>query len=291
MKNFLKSLIIFLSLIIGINSFAKDKPTVHILNFHQQKHSKYLILPSHKYRRWKDGVINWWYNPSHQYYDTYEAINHIKKAMQKWQNICNIKFIYRGITYSNIINGGLVVEWLPRAYLKDAAAVGVTYPSGKYIRAGIIGINYDDFYYQDYNLLEFEGIITHEVGHIIGLAHSNVSSSIMYANPYHDPIYMLSLKQDDIEGAQALYPYSSNSSNASSTQNNKNADYYLEKFYEKYKNFFGQKKGNIYSCGRNGSFRCQNFYNGKRIAVNKKTHNIYYFSGKWKYFGDGDKYW
>jgi len=293
MKTSLRFLLAILTLLTALNSFAKDKPAVYVLNFNQQKHSKYLILPSHKNRRWKNSTVYWWYNPSHQYYDTDVAVSRIKKAMQKWQNVCNIKFIYRGITYKRRISNALLVEWLPGSYLKDAAAVGITYPSGKYIKSGILGLNYDDFYYKDYNALEFEGILTHEIGHIIGLAHSNVPSSIMYASPYHDPIYMLTLKKDDIKGAQALYPYTSSqtSSQTSSKPKTKDADYFLEKFYQKYKNFFGKKKGGIYNCGRNGSFRCQNFYNGRKIAVHKQNHHIYYFNHKWKYFGDGDRYW
>ena len=274
------------------NHKINEKKNVYILNFHKQKHTKYIILSTYKYARWKNNTIYWWYNPSKEHYDTSTSINTIKKAMNKWQRVCNVRFVYRGITYASRIDGGVVVGWASKSYLKDAAAVAMSVPSGKYIKYGVIAINYDEFNAMNYNLAEFEGILTHEVGHIIGLAHSNVPSSIMYASPYHDPIYMLTLKQDDIKGAKALYPTkSSSNSSQNSSSTKKNADYFLNKFYQRYRNYFGRKRGGIYTCGRDGSFRCQRFNTGKMIAVHKKSHNIYYYNRKWYYFGDGDKYW
>jgi len=281
------SILIFLA--IFLTGALSKEANIYVLNFHQTKHTKYIILPTHKNARWKNATVYWWYNPSHQYYDTNEAVNTIKRAMNKWQRVCGIRFVYRGITYSSRINGGVVVGWASRRYLQDAAAVAMSVPYGKYIQYGVIAINYDEFYQANYNLAEFEGIITHEVGHIIGLDHSNVPSSIMYAKPYHDPLYMLSLKQDDIRGALALYP--KHTQNTTNTLTKKDADYFLEKFYQRYKKYFGKKVGKAFDCGRRGEFRCQIFQNNKAAAVNKKSHNIYYYNRKWYYFGDGDRYW
>ena len=290
MKKLLGLILTLLALSTG--AFAK-KANIHILNFHSLKHTKYLILPTHKNARWKNSTVYWWYNPSKEHYDTNAAVNTLKRAMRKWENVCSIKFIYRGITYSSQIDGGVVVGWTSRRYLKDAAAVSISVPYGKYIRYGQILINYDEFNDVNYNLAEFEGIMVHEVGHIIGLDHSNVPSSVMYANPYHEPLYMLTLKQDDIRGARALYPLHSQNHQTTNTNSitQKNADYFLDKFYQRYRNYFGKKRGGHFDCGRGGSFRCQIFNTGKAIAVHKRSHNIYFYNRKWYYFGDGDRYW
>ena len=44
----------------------------------------------------------------------------------------------------------------------------------------------------------------HEIGHAIGLAHSNVWNSVMAAY-YNHNIKVTKLTEDDVKGAQALY--------------------------------------------------------------------------------------
>lgn len=48
-----------------------------------------------------------------------------------------------------------------------------------------------------------DSVVTHEVGHVIGLAHSNVSSALMYPSVSYCNDKMLS--SDDISGRNALY--------------------------------------------------------------------------------------
>jgi hypothetical protein len=50
-----------------------------------------------------------------------------------------------------------------------------------------------------------QGLITHEVGHLLGIAHSDVNESIMFANPYHNYDYQRVLRQDDIDVARLIY--------------------------------------------------------------------------------------
>jgi hypothetical protein len=63
-----------------------------------------------------------------------------------------------------------------------------------------------DSYPDGSELVDLQSTITHEIGHTIGLAHSDVTQSTMSA--YDDPgsTDKRTLEQDDIDGACALYP-------------------------------------------------------------------------------------
>lgn len=52
--------------------------------------------------------------------------------------------------------------------------------------------------------IDLESVVTHEIGHVLGLAHSRVKDSVMY--PSISPrIKKVDLREDDVRGVQALY--------------------------------------------------------------------------------------
>jgi hypothetical protein len=53
---------------------------------------------------------------------------------------------------------------------------------------------------------DFESIVTHEMGHFLGLAHSGDSSATMYARYRPGSTSMRSLTADDVAGLCAIYP-------------------------------------------------------------------------------------
>ncbi|KAJ8436331.1 hypothetical protein Cgig2_005255 [Carnegiea gigantea] len=52
--------------------------------------------------------------------------------------------------------------------------------------------------------VDLESVVTHEIGHVLGLAHSTVKDSIMYPN-LSPRTKKVNLRIDDVEGIQALY--------------------------------------------------------------------------------------
>lgn len=157
--------------------------------------------------RWKTNVINWYYNPSGAPASVAAtALDTIKTSMAYWTSVCNINFNYMGTSTkassSNNIDSMNVIGW------GDAnGATGITY---SYMKTTSTSYN---IYESDMNFNTSEvtdsttlrGVANHELGHFLGLAHSDVSASIMYANPYHDIQYLLTLRADDIAGCVGLY--------------------------------------------------------------------------------------
>jgi hypothetical protein len=155
--------------------------------------------------KWKANVINWYYNPANEPSSmSPTALATIQSSMGYWTSVCNIKFNYKGLSNAipNDVDGTNVIGW------GDAGgATGITYT---YMRWGSPNV---DLYEADmeFNVADIgdsqslKGVANHELGHMLGLAHSDVSASIMFANPYHSVSYLLMLREDDIAGCVDLY--------------------------------------------------------------------------------------
>lgn len=155
--------------------------------------------------RWRNGVVNWYYNPAGQpsVFTTDQALAILQKSMATWQAVCGIKWVYQGTTarttaqtsdqYVTIgwgsahgyTGGYTTVMWDGNLYLIDSDA--------EFSSTGIR------------DATAFFGVANHELGHQLGLDHSDVVESIMYANPYHDVNYMATLRNDDVTGCVGLY--------------------------------------------------------------------------------------
>ena len=161
-------------------------------------------------RRWPRSVISWWYNPTGQVFSTEQAVSSIKKAARAWQKDSNIRFIYKGITYQSLSNRAddkLVIGWLDERRFKvrfgDFSAYSRIWWNRQEVYDGEVSINKGVWKSDD--IYAFQGVITHELGHLVGLDHSDQADSVMYF-PYHKAGYQRTLKEDDINGARSLYP-------------------------------------------------------------------------------------
>lgn len=165
--------------------------------------------------RWLGGVVNWYYNPASQPKNlrTEDVLTNIKIAASRWAQMCNITFNYMGLsTASRYFQGSAVDnvnvigwDWFPSV---DASATGITY--WNYRSTAMVDADIVLNTRWVWSLSDVDSVVTHEFGHFIGLQHSNKSASIMFANPYHDYAYQLTLRGDDVNGCTALYGASPN---------------------------------------------------------------------------------
>ncbi|MFM6930515.1 MAG: matrixin family metalloprotease [Bdellovibrio sp.] len=157
--------------------------------------------------RWKSGAINWYYNPSGAPSSlSSAALATIQQSMSYWSSYCNVKFNYMGETDKSSEGGPRdttnVIGWGGAN-----GATGITFMS-IYGRTPAMSISESDINLNARDIRDtttLSAVVNHELGHMLGLKHSDVSESIMYANPYHDVQYLLTLRADDISGCVGLY--------------------------------------------------------------------------------------
>lgn len=154
--------------------------------------------------RWPRSLMRWFYNPAGQpsWTNTNSALSIIATSMNKWSSVCGIRFEYAGLA-SNAVgqyDGANVIGW---GHINQSAG-GIAYTSA-YPNGAIVDSDIQIDAQQLGAAANYLGVMTHEVGHSVGLAHSNVSSSIMYATPYHEAKYDETLRNDDIAGCVSLY--------------------------------------------------------------------------------------
>ena len=117
--------------------------------------------------------------------------------------MCNLTFTYLGTTSavpnvrstSDTIDQTNVVGWgLLTAEMAGYGAYTKWWYNGSHFL-----IDADVVINTAYNwtLQNVESIMTHELGHFIGLNHSNVQASVMFANPYNSYSYQRTLRGDD----------------------------------------------------------------------------------------------
>lgn len=160
----------------------------------------YVLWPNSP--KWDGAVMPWYYNPDGQpdTVTTESMLAIINADMAKWEKVCGIHFKYQGTTSAApTVNDKLNV-------------IGWTNAKGY--------DGYTQYWYSNYKFTDvdirldptritnptyIEAILTHELGHAVGLDHSDQNDATMFANPYHTYNYQLTLHNDDIAGCVALY--------------------------------------------------------------------------------------
>ncbi|MEN9503119.1 MAG: hypothetical protein RI964_2404, partial [Pseudomonadota bacterium] len=165
--------------------------------------------------KWPNNTVEWWYNPKAQ---KFSAIDTISKAAMAWEEVSGVKFVYKGITTndeSNNNDGKFVVQWKNSSVVNKYCGIGKTPYAGcvNGIKKNNTGVCIDGrmILNLDRSVNSWQGLITHEFGHVVGLGHSRVWESVMAGPPYFSVYqgteYQKTLRDDDIAGVRSLYPF------------------------------------------------------------------------------------
>lgn len=203
-----------------LNTYASDDQLINSDN----RQSRSIVYnapnatPTHA-----NNTIEWFYNPLNQNLSSFseaDTIKVIKKSMQSWSDFSGIKFVYKGTTNNAIDDSsdGIITIgfWSNNEFNNvhgdSGAFTGVAWQNF-IISEGHMVLNAGDGSSDNSiarNLLQLQGLITHEVGHLLAIGHSDIQESIMFNDPYHSYEYQSILRSDDIQIASQLYPVNPN---------------------------------------------------------------------------------
>jgi len=162
--------------------------------------------------RWP-ATFQWQYNAANApaQLDKAAVIATLRSAFDKWSSQCNVQHVYAGDTttpphatdgvsapdYQNVIgwkalsaNSAWTYDW----WRVDNTGAGVLTDAD--MELSTLDIN---------SLAELDRVATHEFGHAIGLAHSNVDTAIMAGPPLTSYNMLVTPQADDIRGCRCLY--------------------------------------------------------------------------------------
>lgn len=147
-------------------------------------------------------AVTWYYAPDGQpgWASPSNMVPLVQKAMDTWSAQCGVQFSYLGTTarQSTVEDGASVIGWLPS--MSSGANTSYYFRGGQMTEADVqlnVGANGSE-------LAAFP-LILHELGHVIGLDHSAVTSAVMAGPPAAQYSYATSLAPDDVAACQSLY--------------------------------------------------------------------------------------
>lgn len=164
---------------------------------------------------WPEGRITWYYNPAGRPADISDAevVDTVKAAFAEWNRVCQVEGSYGGITstpVSPVPTGAFVVGWTDfgspqfhaKGFHRSTSGSSAYAPfTGGATQINVANPNWRKLFDNGTAL----GVFQHEIGHSLGLAHSDEPTSIMFANPYNTARYEMRLQGDDISACAALY--------------------------------------------------------------------------------------
>ncbi|HLX23545.1 MAG TPA: fibronectin type III domain-containing protein [Usitatibacter sp.] len=161
------------------------------------------------------GVMRWYYNDANRPagISMSAVLSQLNDSMSKWSGVCNISFSYQGTTTTGFslqhspaeIDGVNVIGW--DATNIAAPTTGITniaWDSNNNIVDAEIRFNAS--YSATYSpASDFDATATHEIGHSIGIDHSDVAGQVMSGPPLTAYTGNTTLGSDDIAACVHLY--------------------------------------------------------------------------------------
>ena len=157
-------------------------------------------------------TFQWKYNASGApaAFDKATVVATLQRAFDKWSAQCNVRHVYAGETTAQPhatdgVSGPdyqSVVGWRD---LSSNAAYTYAWWSGAGTSRQLVDADTELSPSLVTSLEGLDRVATHEFGHAIGLAHSNIDAAVMAGPPLSDYNMLASPQADDIRGCRCLY--------------------------------------------------------------------------------------
>lgn len=147
--------------------------------------------------------------------------NAVHASFQSWQNIpaANIQFEYKGTTSARTVgrDGINLISFADDSTPLGSSAIAATFSFFRTEGNALVLDESDSVFSQMFsystsaepNKFDIQGVLTHEVGHFLGLDHSGMVSSVMVPFGAISTLDQRNLSYDDIAGIVEIYPRAS----------------------------------------------------------------------------------
>ena len=172
--------------------------------------------------RWPGGTVSYVYNPTGApavFANNSYFVGLLQTAFAELEGVSGLTFNYQGID-SNAVIGNLSDGIVTVGWENLAGAAGQAGPASSCTAQDIIDIGYCQYVdgsvrlnndagdvtwdtgVADFTERQFHQVTVHELLHLVGIGHSEVAESIMFADPYTN---LSHVRDDDIDALQSLY--------------------------------------------------------------------------------------
>jgi len=162
--------------------------------------------------RWP-GTISWRYNPSGApaaFVDAPTTVARIQAGLDKWTAACGVSFAYQGTTTvapDTRLNGQPDLQNVVGWGALSGSTAGLTW-SWYGTQNGVPRLVDGDIILSPTLVTsspQLDRVAVHEWGHQLGLAHSNMNSTVMSGPDYSNYNSLVALTDDDVRGCRCLY--------------------------------------------------------------------------------------